>query len=139
KDPGSRNAYALRPYRTGPRSLAADRTPPTAPHPRLQCPGQGVYPAASRLQPARITVLAPPKTRSAVHPQLTHIAAPRHIADLHRAAGRNRLVHTATTATSTRAVPRTPTRRRRASVVPVPAPPVAWLKRTRWWSRSSKR
>ena len=74
-----------------------------------------------------------------MHPQLALIVAQQHIADLHRAADHDRLVHTATTATSTRAVPRTPTRRRRASVVPVPAPPVAWLKRTRWWSRSSKR
>jgi hypothetical protein len=35
-----------------------------------------------------------------MHPQLTLIAAQQHIADLHRAADHNRLVHTATTATS---------------------------------------
>jgi hypothetical protein len=38
-------------------------------------------------------------------PQLTLIAAQQHIADLHRAADHNRLVHTATTATSSHAVP----------------------------------
>ena len=32
-----------------------------------------------------------------MHPQLTLIAAQQHIADLHRAADHNRLVHTATT------------------------------------------
>ena len=31
-----------------------------------------------------------------MHPQLTLIAAQQHIADLHRAADHNRLVHTAT-------------------------------------------
>ena len=31
-----------------------------------------------------------------MHPQLTHIAAQQRIADLHRAADHNRLVHTAT-------------------------------------------
>ena len=40
-----------------------------------------------------------------MHPQLTHILAQQHIADLHRAAEHNRLVHTATTATSSHAVP----------------------------------
>jgi hypothetical protein len=43
-----------------------------------------------------------------MHPQLTLIAAEEHIADLHRAADHNRLVHsatTATTATSSHAVP----------------------------------
>jgi hypothetical protein len=35
-----------------------------------------------------------------MHPQLTLIAAQQHIADLHRAVDHNRLVHTATTATS---------------------------------------
>jgi hypothetical protein len=40
-----------------------------------------------------------------MHPQLTLIAAQQHIADLHRAADRNRLVHSATTATSSHAVP----------------------------------
>ena len=59
-----------------------------------------------------------------MHPQLTLIAAQQHIADLHRAADHNRLVHTATTATSRHAAPpRTPPRRRRASLVPALAPP----------------
>ena len=40
-----------------------------------------------------------------MHPQLTLIAAQQHIADLHRAADHNRLVHTASTATSSHAVP----------------------------------
>jgi hypothetical protein len=40
-----------------------------------------------------------------MHPQLIHIAAQQHIADLHRAADHNRLVHAATTATSSHAVP----------------------------------
>ena len=40
-----------------------------------------------------------------MHPQLTLIVAQQHIADLHRAADHNRLVHTATTATSSHAVP----------------------------------
>ncbi|MGA2014021.1 MAG: hypothetical protein ABSH51_26295 [Solirubrobacteraceae bacterium] len=39
-----------------------------------------------------------------MHPQLTHIVAQQHIADLHRAADHNRLVHTVTTATSSHAV-----------------------------------
>jgi hypothetical protein len=39
-----------------------------------------------------------------MHPQLTLIAQ-QHIADLHRAADHNRLVHTASTATSSRAGP----------------------------------
>jgi hypothetical protein len=40
-----------------------------------------------------------------MHPQLTLIVAQQHIADLHRAADHNRLVNTATTATSSHAVP----------------------------------
>jgi hypothetical protein len=40
-----------------------------------------------------------------MHPQLTLMVAQQHIADLHRAADHNRLVHTATIATSTHAVP----------------------------------
>ena len=40
-----------------------------------------------------------------MHPQLTLIAAQQRIADLHRAADAHRLVHTATTATSSHAVP----------------------------------
>jgi hypothetical protein len=39
-----------------------------------------------------------------MHPRLTLIAAQEHIADLHRAADHNRLVHPATTATSSHAV-----------------------------------
>ena len=35
-----------------------------------------------------------------MHPQLTLIAAQQHIADLHRAADHNRLVHTATATTT---------------------------------------
>ena len=40
-----------------------------------------------------------------MHPQLLTLIAAQHIADLHRAADHDRLVHTATTATSTHAVP----------------------------------
>jgi hypothetical protein len=40
-----------------------------------------------------------------MHPQLTANLARQHIADLHRAADHNRPVHTATTATSSHAVP----------------------------------
>ena len=40
-----------------------------------------------------------------MHPEFTIIAAREHIADLHRAADHYRLVHTATTAASSRAVP----------------------------------
>ena len=40
-----------------------------------------------------------------MHPQVTLIAAQQHIADLQRAADHKRLVHTATTATSSHAVP----------------------------------
>jgi hypothetical protein len=50
-----------------------------------------------------------------MHPQLTLIAAQEHIADLHRAADHDRLVHAATT-TSSHAVPG------RASPVPALAP-----------------
>ena len=39
-----------------------------------------------------------------MHPQLTLIVAKQHIADLHRAADHDRLVHAATTATSSHAV-----------------------------------
>jgi len=39
-----------------------------------------------------------------MHPQLTLIVAQQHIADLHRAADHDRLVHTATTATTSYAV-----------------------------------
>ena len=40
-----------------------------------------------------------------MHPRLTLIVAQEHIADLHRAADHNRLVHTASSATSSHAVP----------------------------------
>ncbi len=40
-----------------------------------------------------------------MHPELTIIAAQQHIADLHRAADHYRLVHTATTASRSHAVP----------------------------------
>ena len=40
-----------------------------------------------------------------MHPRLTHILAQQHIADLHRAADHDRLVHAAITATSRRTVP----------------------------------
>ena len=40
-----------------------------------------------------------------MHPELLLIAARQHIADLHRAADHDRLVHTATTTTSSHAVP----------------------------------
>ena len=43
-----------------------------------------------------------------MHPQLTLIVAQQHIADLHRAADHDRLVHTATTATSRHQQPRRP-------------------------------
>ena len=43
-----------------------------------------------------------------MHPKLTHITAQQHIADLHRAADHNRLVHTATTPTTPPRQQRTP-------------------------------
>ena len=55
-----------------------------------------------------------------MHPQLTLIAAQQHIADLHRAADHNRLVHTAT---SSHAVPAP----RHAAAAPVPF--LHWLRR----------
>ena len=58
-----------------------------------------------------------------MHPQVVLIAAQQHVADLHRAADHNRLVHTATTATSSRAVPA----RRHAAAAPVSF--VHWLRR----------
>ena len=55
-----------------------------------------------------------------MHHQLNPIAAQERVADLHRAADHDRLVHTATTATSSHAVlaPRDP-----AGLVPALAPP----------------
>ena len=58
-----------------------------------------------------------------MHPQITLIAAQQHIADLHRAADHNRLVHTATTATSSHAVPAP----RRVAAAPVSL--LHWLRR----------
>lgn len=54
-----------------------------------------------------------------MHPQVTLRAAQQHIADLHRAADHSRLVHTATTAINSQAVP-------------APRSAAAWPKRTRW-------
>lgn len=58
-----------------------------------------------------------------MHPQLTLIAAQQHIADLHRAADHNRLVHTATTATNSHAVAAP----RHAAAAPVSF--LRWLRR----------
>jgi hypothetical protein len=58
-----------------------------------------------------------------MHPQLVLILAQQHIADLHRAADHNRLLHTATTATSSHAVP---------APGPAAAAPVSFL---RWLRR----
>ena len=55
-----------------------------------------------------------------MHPRLTLIVAQEHIADLHRAADHDRLVHTAT---SSHAVPA----RRRGAAAPVPF--LRWLRR----------
>ena len=60
-----------------------------------------------------------------MHSQLTHIAAEQHIADLHRAADHNRLVHTATTATSSHAVPAP----RHAAAAAAPVSFLRWLRR----------
>ncbi len=54
-----------------------------------------------------------------MHPQLALVAAQQQIADLHRTADHNRLVHTATTATSSHAIPAP--RRPAAPASPVPA------------------
>jgi hypothetical protein len=58
-----------------------------------------------------------------MHPQLTLIAARHRIADLHRAADHDRLVHTATTATSSRSGPAP----RHAAAAPVSF--LRWLRR----------
>ena len=60
-----------------------------------------------------------------MHPQLTHIAAQQHIADLHRAADHNRLVHAATTATSSHAGPAP----RHAAAAAAPVSFLRWLRR----------
>jgi len=62
-----------------------------------------------------------------MHPQLTLIAAQQHIADLHRAADHNRLVHTATTATSSHAVPAP--RHAAAAAAAAPVSFLRWLRR----------
>ena len=59
-----------------------------------------------------------------MHPQLTLIVAQQHIADLHRAADHDRLVHTATTATSSHAGP---VPRHAAAAAPVSF--LHWLRR----------
>jgi hypothetical protein len=59
-----------------------------------------------------------------MHPQLALIAAQQHIADLRRAADHNRLVHTATTATSSRHAVPAP---RHAAAAPVSF--LHWLRR----------
>jgi hypothetical protein len=58
-----------------------------------------------------------------MHPQLTLIVAQQRIADLVRAADHDRLVHTATTATSSHAVPAP----RHAAAAPVSF--LRWLRR----------
>ena len=58
-----------------------------------------------------------------MHPQVVLSAARQHIADLHRAADHSRLVHTATTATSSQAVPAP----RHATAAPVSF--LRWLRR----------
>ena len=56
-----------------------------------------------------------------MHPELIRILAQQHIADLHRAADHDRLVHTATTPTSSHAVPAP----RHAAAAPVSVPALA--------------
>ena len=58
-----------------------------------------------------------------MHPRLSLIAAQQNVADLHRAADHNRLVHAATTATSSHAVPAP----RHAAAARVPL--LRWLRR----------
>jgi hypothetical protein len=60
-----------------------------------------------------------------MHPQVTLIAAQQHIADLHRAADHNRLVHTTTTATNSHAVPAP----RRAAAAAATLSFLHWLRR----------
>jgi hypothetical protein len=63
-----------------------------------------------------------------MHPQVVLIAARQHIADLHRAADHNRLVHTATTATTATATSRHAVRApSHAAVAPVSF--LRWLRR----------
>jgi hypothetical protein len=56
-----------------------------------------------------------------MHPQLILIVAQQHIADLHRAADHNRLVHTATSSHAAAAPVPLPRRLRRRRASPVPA------------------
>ena len=70
-----------------------------------------------------------------MHPELILIAARQHIADLHRAADHDRLVHTATTASSSDAAARPSPRRSRSS--PAPPPPLSNAPgRTVWPAKS---
>ena len=59
-----------------------------------------------------------------MHPQLSLLVAQQHIADLHRAADHDRLVHTATTGTSSHAVPAP-----RHAPAAAPVPFLRWLRR----------
>jgi hypothetical protein len=59
-----------------------------------------------------------------MHPQLILIAAQQHIADMHRAADHNRLVHTATSATSSHASPAP----RPVAAAAVPVSFLRWLR-----------
>jgi len=58
-----------------------------------------------------------------MNPQLALIAAQQHIADLHRAADHDRLVHTTTAATSCQAVPAP------RHATPAPVSFLRWLRR----------
>ena len=68
-----------------------------------------------------------------MHPQLILIAAQQHIADLQRAADHNRLVHTATSATSSHTAPAprhaAPAPRHAAAAAAAPASFLRWLRR----------
>ena len=62
-----------------------------------------------------------------MHPQLTLIVAQQHIADLHRAADHNRLVHTATSSHAVPAPRRAIPAPRHAAAAPVSF--LHWLRR----------
>ena len=62
-----------------------------------------------------------------MHPQLTLILAQQHIADLHRAADHNRLVHTATSSHAVPAPRRAVPAPRHAAAAPVSF--LHWLRR----------
>jgi hypothetical protein len=61
-----------------------------------------------------------------MHPQLTLIVAQQHIADLHRAADHDRLVHTATADANSHAVPAP---RHAAAAAAAPVSFLRWLRR----------